>query len=626
MSSSGDISPRRGAVRTKSFRESTHLIPTPGVDAPRPKRVEPLDLRWWIVYPAALSMIVLAVALEVALSESQKKHGFKVPQKNVFKFASTNFLTSFFPILLVAPLGWLWSSIYWEVRRYHPYVILSKGNAKPEDSILLDYISMNKIFAIFFSLTKGHNLVMLAGLTALPTLLLQPLAGSIFSVNQANETIPYNADSTRTLALDPNFGNLNSALAAAGFADAAVANNLVDPPFIHGIWAAADFKAPPGGQYLNGTLVMNTTGIRSIVNCSLPASQQLNTQSITTPSVYPFTATSTSGCQANISVNPFASAQQYNVTMVPNCGPNPTGNVTFQPVFFWFYHTRADGTPQAQGLFCQPFIEVFNITSFVDLNSGNLTNVIGRAKLDSHNANTNVTGAPLNGAALNGVIFPPTPDDVFTAARATAISAAVSGAIFRGAVLAGGPSGVQLMFDQPDGFLNVTNKVYTQHLSVFAKSTYYLPTDDILPADLTFLQPRLFIEPLAAHGLAVILLIVGFSGFVVIELFRRARQNIYLHSFPGSISHALSLTSRSGFGELLVPYDTEYTMQRKLQGLHFRLDDRTGAIVAQDDEGEDVTMDTMGAEDTKMSLMRNTSGGLATPGYLGEPLMNPQTP
>jgi hypothetical protein len=45
------------------------------------------------------------------------------------------------------------------------------------------------------------------------------------------------------------------------------------------------------------------------------------------------------------------------------------------------------------------------------------------------------------------------------------------------------------------------------------------------------------------------------------------------------------MTGRSGFGELLVPYDTDENLKEKLDPLRFRLDARTGAILADSDEG-----------------------------------------
>lgn len=91
-------------------------------------------------------------------------------------------------------------------------------------------------------------------------------------------------------------------------------------------------------------------------------------------------------------------------------------------------------------------------------------------------------------------------------------------------------------------------------------------------------------SPLPAHLLAVILLLIGFIGVFLHIINRRQRQKLLLAAPPGSIAAVVSLTSRSGFGELLLPYDNEKTLERKLNGLLFRLDKRTGAIVADDDD------------------------------------------
>lgn len=81
------------------------------------------------------------------------------------------------------------------------------------------------------------------------------------------------------------------------------------------------------------------------------------------------------------------------------------------------------------------------------------------------------------------------------------------------------------------------------------------------------------------------MIIIGIVGLVVHYLHRRARRTLWLTSPPGSIAAIVSLTSRSGFGELLLPYDDERRMQDSLAGLTFCLDQRTGAIVAEEDFG-----------------------------------------
>lgn len=259
----------------------------------------------------------------------------------------------------------------------------------------------------------------------------------------------------------------------------------------------------------------------------------------------------------------------------------------------------------------------------------------------------------------------------------------------------------QQAFDSIDGFVGITTRLYvrrgrlafpviigltnnaglqTQHLSLVAKNTYLIPTKTEVSAVLTALRPRLVIEyvphqPFSrfccnmsryrdgpAHALAFLLIIIGLTGFTVGFLHWRARRTFFLAAPPGTIASAVSLTSHSGFGNLLYPYDTMESMQHKMTGLRFGLDERTGAIQTYDQFGAltDVggidgaeygtgklgagvgsnslapqrnTMvrgSTYGSEETKMSLLGNESTprnlGLSSTGYALEPFVPPVTP
>ena len=97
------------------------------------------------------------------------------------------------------------------------------------------------------------------------------------------------------------------------------------------------------------------------------------------------------------------------------------------------------------------------------------------------------------------------------------------------------------------------------------------------------------------------LIVTGVIGMLVHFNHRRQRQTLKLAAPPGSIASAVALTSRSGFGELLYPYDDEATLEKKLDGLRFRLDRRTGAILAEDLDSE--APDGMGRDDAMLSLL-----------------------
>ncbi|KAH7923217.1 hypothetical protein BV22DRAFT_1113507 [Leucogyrophana mollusca] len=565
----GTSTPSSGlSPRSARFRHSVHHIPTPGVDADRPKRYDPLITNLWIVGSIAVLMIVLGVGLEIALHLSSINNGFYVPQQNIFSFVSTQFLTSFFPTLLVAPLGFFWSVADWMLRWYQPYVTLSEGNASADKSILLDYTLAHKYLCAHCAIGDI------------------PTATRWFGAPGDTDAT---ALSLRTVGLLPTISQLNAFLASAGFADAAVYNNLEDPPFIRGGWAAAQFsvslflltstpsngrlsQAPPQ-SLLNGSLAINTTGIQTKVNCVNAASLTL---APLTAGNFSISSTSPTGCASTVIFNSSDASQQYGVMNTANCAAAGQ-DIAFQPVMFWFFHLNTSNEPEAAAVFCRPTIGVFNIEAAMNLNDGSLGNV---TVFSSYVPSNNVTGSPLNGQAYNGVTFDPS-SDPFIQARATAIGSGIPGTIFRYATQL--PNGPQSTFGAPNGFVNATTTVYTQHLALAAKSIYFLPVNQTLPAQLTSSLPRLFIEPLSAHLLSALLIIIGVIGMAVQAIHRHSRRHLRLTSPPGSIAAIVSLTSRSGFGELLLPYDNEESMSAKLAGLTFRLDRRTGAILAEED-------------------------------------------
>ncbi len=120
---------------------------------------------------------------------------------------------------------------------------------------------------------------------------------------------------------------------------------------------------------------------------------------------------------------------------------------------------------------------------------------------------------------------------------------------------------------------------------------------------------------------------------------RRERRGVYLASAPGSIASATCLTSHSGFGELINPYDTDFEIALKMGQLLFALDERTGAITAVDRPGasflgrgyrDDTLEKDDGKQDASTSgLSRGASVGsvgerhLDSSGYVLEPYSPP---
>ncbi|KAF8178805.1 hypothetical protein K438DRAFT_1977642 [Mycena galopus ATCC 62051] len=83
---------------------------------------------------------------------------------------------------------------------------------------------------------------------------------------------------------------------------------------------------------------------------------------------------------------------------------------------------------------------------------------------------------------------------------------------------------------------------------------------------------------------AVLLFVSGFLSVWLHLVNRQQRRSLFLAAPPGTIAAVVSLTSRSGFGDLLLPYDDLAMMEKKLDGLRFQLDKRTGAILIDDYE------------------------------------------
>ncbi|KAG2354931.1 hypothetical protein BDR07DRAFT_1493874 [Suillus spraguei] len=560
--------------RSQRFRDSVHNIPTPGTEVYRPTRYEPTFLKIYIVGGIALLMICLGITVEIVLRLSNKNSGFSLSQKNLISFVSAEFLASFVPTLLVVPLAYFWVVVDWILRWYQPYITLSEGNAPAARSILLDYIALNHMSTLYYSLKHRHWLINVSTLTALSVALMQPLAGSLFQVRQVPYTKAATVTSMRSIGLSPTINQLTSFLASAGYADAAVYNNLQDPPFVHGGWSAAPFTAP-AGTILNGTLAVNTTAIQTHVNCIKPTS--FITTNLTS-SDFVLSAIFSPSCNGTVSLNPSDGTDQFSVTAASTC-TSSYQDQNFQPVIFWYYHLSDNGDALGTAVFCQPSIAVFVVTTTMDLNDGSMGECIIVEPFDYTN---NVTGNPLNGEAFNGVIFDAS-NNSYIIARALAINSGLPGAIYRFAEQQ--QNGPESVFDDPYGFVNATKNIYTQYLSIAAQTIYFLPDNTTISAQLTSDIRRLFVEALPAHLLSLLFICVGITSLIVHILHRRSRKNLWLTSPPGSIAAIVSLTSRSGFGDLLLPYDDVPRMKSNLAGLTFRLDKRTGAIVAEEDSG-----------------------------------------
>jgi hypothetical protein len=115
-----------------------------------------------------------------------------------------------------------------------------------------------------------HRLVFWSTFVAMATYLFQPLAASIFSIQQLSRTWDHDVTSIKKLSLNNDeISTLSPFVAAAGFADASISNGLGDPPFVLGGWGVEEFVFPTD-PLLNGSMVVNTTAIQTNPQCQNP--------------------------------------------------------------------------------------------------------------------------------------------------------------------------------------------------------------------------------------------------------------------------------------------------------------------------------------------------------------------
>ncbi|KAJ7904905.1 hypothetical protein B0H13DRAFT_2510018 [Mycena leptocephala] len=187
----------------------------------------------------------------------------------------------------------------------------------------------------------------------------------------------------------------------------------------------------------------------------------------------------------------------------------------FQPLI-WFYQQQENGTEEARTVFCDPFMELYYVYASADLSSGSLTDV---TMVHEYVEDSNITGPPFNNTPLNA------------------------------------------------GFLNRTAKYYTMHLALATKSMYFVEGNNTV-SSVEISQPLPGAYPI---GPALRLWIY--------QRVATPRQQ------AATAEPVLSCPAWDHCGRRLVDltlrvcYDDLAMMEKKLDGLRFQLDKRTGAIL-----------------------------------------------
>ncbi|KAG8935171.1 hypothetical protein FRC01_007404 [Tulasnella sp. 417] len=487
----------------------------------------------------------------------------------------------------------------------HAYVILSKGGAPAERSLLLNYTG-GRFSTMRKSFLNGHFLVFFSSVIVLTAGMLSTIASGVLTSRGSPVDVPnVPIQSTKSLGLVSDITSLQTFLAASGYAAAsASARNLTDPPFILGSWAVAQFVVPPPtGAGTNGTIIVPTTGIQTMSNCGPAFSQSATLAN----GQWTLQATWHS-CTISLTTPAQGSEDLFGVEPVPSCTENQQQSPSFQPVLFWFLSGDTQGLSMT---FCQPSGIAYNVLAEADLSTGLLTSV---SVVDNNVAQNNFTGPPFNGQVLNGVYFGQT-NDRFVNARSVAVQTALPDAIYR--ATRGFPGGLGAMIAQDNGadLTDLTNKTYTQFLSFAAQQSYFFDSVTTINSSQRNWELRLWVYPIAAHSFAAALVLIGLIAAWVHTMHMKARRNVYLSCDPSTMAATLSMTSESGFPRLLKAGDEDAAMGRSLKGLRFGISRRTWQVVAEGEEEGTLSfgIGSAGAGQTRDVRLSSLGSSMGTP-------------
>ncbi|KAJ7499154.1 hypothetical protein FB451DRAFT_1204485 [Mycena latifolia] len=584
-----------------------------------PRGWVPPPLRGWYAIALIVFLIALAIALEIALHFTNKNNGWKTHGNTTNVTGVMHYVYTLPPVIVAAVIVALWAWTDIEIKKMQPYVDLVHGDAPPHKSLLLDYTRTNNFVVWTAAARNRHWVVTVASLMVLITLCFQPLASALLSVKNTWIALPdvtLNTLSTVGLNQDKEFQDLTIFLTASGYASASVSYNLQRPPFVWNTYTVTPFEIPTD-LATNGTVLANTTAIRSDTNCvSTPVTKAIHADgSGWTNSL------SHNGCTLQWNVD--HSALTLFGSSTPDCG-DPTVQPQFLPVVFWFFTYQP--TAQASATICYPTITLVDANVVLDLGSGNITSV---HELRPFDASTSPFGS-LSGnltalkAAYNGLNFTLTNPDAFVIARMNATQLTMPAAVFQAAVQS--PQGLNGSFEA-DLFVNWSNDVYSTYLTLIAKAVYFLPNQEPITLQVKTFQQRLWMTSTAVHLLAVLFIVLAICATFVHIAHRYQRQDLNLLHQPGTIASAVSIGAQTGMGQLLARQRNAEDIQNALQDKRFRIDPYSMKIVMDGEEGYETVGSPMDRRRSVFGAMQGKRSSRRFSRAPGSPLpKSPRTP
>jgi hypothetical protein len=170
----------------------------------------------------------------------------------------------------------------------------------------------------------------------------------------------------------PDFSDLNTFVAAAGYAEAALIYVLDNPPFVCDGWSVVPFEF----QWIldevarNGTATVQTYGTLTDPRCAFTDSVPESAAGNTWTSSY---AGFGSSCTATFSIHASNSEDpNVGVVRVHNCAANGTVlDDSFKPIMFWFYGPSG----QTSTTWCYPVFTAFSVNANMTLFNNTLGSV-----------------------------------------------------------------------------------------------------------------------------------------------------------------------------------------------------------------------------------------------------------
>lgn len=541
----------------------------------------PLQTWFWVTF--SILLVAIAIALEVALALTNRNNGWSTSGRWSSSDGLMHYVYTLPPVFVAMILVGLWAWTDIEVKRLQPYVDLIHGDSPAQHSLLLDYTRTHNFIVWMKAAVNKHYLVALTSLMAIVALTYQPLAAALLVLRDTWTTHPdMLVSNLQEIGLNQNqqFQDLTTFLGASGFASSKILYGLGDAAFVRDGYTVGEFHLPLDIA-TNGTVSANTTAILSDPGCRGP-DQSVQMSQHTDGTGWTNSATF-SGCTYSWTVDK-SSQHLFGAQVMTPCSAFNT-SVEFMPVIFWFF--TYEPTAMASVTMCAPSIALHNVAVTVDLSTSNLTSVQtlgdvvpGQGNFTQHAGN--LTGAPLNGQAYNGLNWTQSQlvADPFVNMRAQAIQLQLPAAVFQNAVQS--QEGLAAAFVN-NAFAGLSATVYRSYLAMLAKLVYLVDTSDAINVRVQSIEKRLWMSETAVHLLAAAMLVIAFFGVIIQILHRYDRRDLRLLHRPGTLASAAAITASTPMAQLLDGRQYGADMNAALQGKKFRINTSTMKVVMEDE-------------------------------------------